>query len=221
MRARVAVTLLASFLFLTAATTSRSQPAGAAPKNTRANPATPSRARSELDVIRNNWLHYTDAPNSLYHFLTSEAFKLLETRAGQISQITTKDELLQRQAAVRQTIWRLIGPFPERTPLNSRVTGTVRKQGYRIENVIYESLPGFLVTASLFIPDEVRTPAPAILFCSGHSSGVYRLPLYQLPLLNLVRKGFIVLAIDPIGQGERLQYFDPAKGESSIGSTTK
>ena len=44
--------------------------------------------------------------------------------------------------------------------------------------------------------------------------------MYQQPLLNLVKKGFIVLAIDPIGQGERLQYFDPVKGESTIGSST-
>ena len=91
-----------------------------------------------------------------------------------------------------------------------------KKEGYKVENLIYESLPGFYVTASLFIPDKVKKPAPAILFCSGHSTGVYRLPSYQLPLLNLVKKGFIVLAIDPIGQGERLQYFDPAKGASTV-----
>ena len=146
---------------------------------------------------------------------------MLDTRAVKISQINTKDELLQRQAEVRQTMWEILGPFPEKTPLNAKITGTVKKKGYRIENVIYESLPGFYVTASLFIPENVKKPAPAILFCSGHSTDVYRLPLYQLPLLNLVKKGFIVLAIDPIGQGERLQYFNPEKGESIIGSSTQ
>jgi len=178
-------------------------------------------AQNELDVIRNSWLQYSDAPNSFYHFLTSQAFEMLESRAGKISQIKTKDELLQRQAEVQQTIWDILGQFPEKTPLNAKITSIVKKNGYRVENVIYESLPGFFVTASLFIPDNVRKPAPAILFCSGHSSDVYRLPLYQLPLLNLVKKGFIVLAIDPIGQGERLQYFNPEKGESIIGSSTQ
>jgi len=177
-------------------------------------------AQNELDVIRNNWLQYSDAPNSLYHFLTGEGYKLLETRAKEIAHINTKDELLQRQAKIRKTMWEVLGPFPEKTPLNAKITGTVKKNGYRIENVIYESLPGFYVTASLFIPENVKKPAPAILFCSGHSTGVYRLPLYQLPFLNLVKKGFIVLAIDPIGQGERLQYFNPEKGESTIGSST-
>lgn len=96
-----------------------------------------------------------------------------------------------------------------------------KKDGYSVENIIYESLPGYYVTASLFIPDKVKRPAPAILFCSGHSAEAYRRDLYQLPLLNLVKKGFIVLAFDPAGQGERLQYFDPEKGESLIGSSTK
>jgi hypothetical protein len=179
------------------------------------------KAQNELDVIRNNWLQYTDAPNSFYHFLTGEAYQMLESRANEISQIKTKDQLLQRQAELKRTMWKILGPFQERTPLNSKITSTVRKNGYRIENIIYESLPGFFVTASLFIPDNLKKPAPAILFCSGHSTGVYRLPYYQLPLLNLVKKGFIVLAIDPIGQGERLQYFNPQKGGSIIGSSTQ
>jgi hypothetical protein len=117
-------------------------------------------------------------------------------------------------------MWEIIGPFPEKTALNAKVTSIVKKNGYSVENIIYESLPGFYVTASLFVPLNIRKPAPAILFCSGHSSGAYRLPLYQLPLLNLVKKGFIVLAIDPLGQGERLQYFDPDKGESVIRGST-
>jgi hypothetical protein len=50
-------------------------------------------AQDELDVIRNNWLKYTDAPNSFYHFLSGEAFKLLESRAKKISEIKTKEEL--------------------------------------------------------------------------------------------------------------------------------
>lgn len=182
-------------------------------------------AQSELDVIwqrdYHQWRYFTDAPNSLYRILTGEAFELLESRASKIAQIKTKDELLKRQSELRHTVWEILGPFREKTPLNAKITGIVKKNGYSIENLIYESLPGFYVTASLFIPDNVKKPAPAILFCSGHSTGVYRLPSYQLPLLNLVKKGFIVLAFDPIGQGERLQYFDPVKGESTIGSSTR
>ncbi len=174
----------------------------------------------ELDVINSYWLLYSDASNSLYQHLTGQGYDLLEKRAESLKNLRTLNDWQARQTEVRNTLWNIIGPFPDKTPLNARITGTVKKNGYRIENVIYESLPGFYVTASLFIPDKIKKPAPGILFCSGHSTGVYRLKNYQTPLLNLVSKGFVVLAIDPIGQGERLQYFDPAKGASVIGSST-
>jgi len=177
--------------------------------------------QNDLDVLRNIWLLYSDASNSLYRHLTGEAFKMLETRAANVNRIQNINDWEKRQANVRQKLWDILGPFPEKTPLNAKITSKVKKDGYKVENVIYESVPGYYVTASLFIPDKVKKPAPAILFCSGHSHGAYRLESYQLPLLNLVRKGFIVLAIDPAGQGERLQYLDPVKGESVIGSSTK
>jgi len=182
-------------------------------------------AQDDLNILfprqRNiGWLKYTDAPNSLFHHLTGEGFKLLELRSAAMAELTTRDDWEKRKSEVQRILWDVTGSFPEKTPLNARITGKVKKNGYRVENVIYESLPGFYVTASLFIPEKFKKPAPAILFCSGHSSPVYRLQSYQLPLLNLVKKGFIVLAIDPIGQGERLQYFDPEKGESVIGGST-
>ena len=177
--------------------------------------------KDELNVLTNNWLQYSDISNSLYHHLTGEAYRMLERRAEKINQLQDINDWRKRQDEVRQILWDIIGPFPVKTPLNAKITSTVKKIGYKVENIIYESLPGFYVTSSLFIPDKIKKPAPAILFCSGHSHGAYRLESYQLPLLNLVKKGFIVLAIDPVSQGERLQYFDPEKGESMIGSSTK
>ncbi len=178
-------------------------------------------AQNESDVLRNKWLQHSDASNSLYHHLTGEAFQLLDSREEKTAQLLTPAEWRQRQEQIKQAMWDAVGSFPGKTPLNPKTTGKIVKEGYSIENVVYESLPGFYVTASLFIPDNIKKPAPAILFCSGHSSIAYRRPLYQLPLLNLVKKGFVVLAIDPIGQGERLQYYDRVKGESVIGSSTK
>lgn len=177
--------------------------------------------QENLNIIKNNWLAYSDAPNSLYHYLTGEAFNLLKQRAAVVDQLKSISDWEKRQEYVRNTLWDILGPFPEKTPLNAKVIRKFKKDGYSVENIIYESLPGYYVTASLFIPDKVKRPAPAILFCSGHSAEAYRRDLYQLPLLNLVKKGFIVLAFDPAGQGERLQYFDPEKGESLIGSSTK
>lgn len=178
-------------------------------------------AQEELDILRGHWLKYTDAPNALYHHLTREAYQLLDSREAEVSEIKSQNEWRERQNEVKQKIWKAVGEFSEKTPLNPKITGKIKKDGYTVENLIYESLPGFYVTASLFIPDDLKKPAPAILFCTGHSGIAYRRPLCQQPLLNLVKKGFIVLAFDPIGQGERLQYYDQEKGESIIGSSTK
>lgn len=177
--------------------------------------------QEDLNIIKNNWLAYSDAPNSLYHYLTGEAFILLKQRTETVDQLKSISDWEKRREYVRNTLWDIIGPFPEKTPLNAKVIRKFKKDGYSVENIIYESLPGYYVTASLFIPERIKRPAPAILFCSGHSAEAYRRDLYQLPLLNLVKKGFIVLAFDPAGQGERLQYLDHEKRESVIGSSTK
>lgn len=186
-------------------------------------------AQAELDVMRirhdimpipnNHWLKYSDASNSLIHYLNDEALKLLDARSEKVSQLTTQAKWKERQLQIRQAIWKTLGAFPKKTPLNAKTTGKIKKDGYCVENIIYESLPDFYVTGSLFIPDGIKAPAPAILFCSGHTREAYRKQSYQLPVLNLVRKGFIVLAIDPIGQGERLQYINPLTDESVIGAS--
>lgn len=169
-----------------------------------------------IPVANNHWLEYSDAPNSLIHYLNEEAFRLLDDRSEKISKLITQAEWKERKLHIRETIWKLTGAFPEKTALHAKITGQVKKNGYHLENVIYESLPDFYVTGSLFIPDGLKAPAPAILFCSGHSGEAYRKLAYQLPVLNLVKKGFVVLAIDPAGQGERIQYVDPLTRKSVI-----
>jgi len=77
------------------------------------------------------------------------------------------------------------------------------------------------VTGALFIPEGHRGRGPAILKVIGHSADAFRRDIYQNVILNLVHKGFIVLAIDPMGQGERVQYLDPEKGRSVVGGSTR
>ena len=173
----------------------------------------------DLTIIQ-NWMLYSDAENSLYHHFRSEAFELLDARAHAVAAIATESEWRARQKIVRKVIAEAMGPFPEKTPLNVRALGTLQKDGYRVEKFVYESQPSFFVTAALFLPDSLDRPAPAILFCSGHYEDAFRNPAYQILILNLVKKGFVVLAFDPIGQGERLQYLDPATGKSRIGFPT-
>ncbi len=100
------------------------------------------------------------------------------------------------------------GPFADRTALNATVTGTIERNGYRIEKVIFESQPKFFVTANLYVPTRGAGPFPAILFPLGHESGAKAHEAWQRVLANLAMRGFVLLAWDPIGQGERIQMWD-------------
>lgn len=175
-----------------------------------------TRAQQEFDGLRgtHNWIGFSDAPNTLYHHLAAQAYDFLEVREQEVSKIRTLMQWKQRQQQVRNKLTEVTGAFPAKTPLNSVVTRTIQKENYTIEHIIYESMPGYYVTASLFIPHNRKGKTPAIIYCSGHSNTGYR--SYQNILLNLVSKGFIVFAFDPIGQGERLQYYNTVTNKSAF-----
>jgi dienelactone hydrolase len=107
---------------------------------------------------------------------------------------------------VREKIQQSFGPWPEKTPLNPRITGVVERDAYKIENIIFESRPNFLVTANLYIPKGRDFPLPGVVGTCGHSATGKMINLYQSFAQGLARQGYVVLIYDPIGQGERLQY---------------
>ncbi|MBN1505974.1 MAG: prolyl oligopeptidase family serine peptidase [Sedimentisphaerales bacterium] len=107
---------------------------------------------------------------------------------------------------VQEKIQRCFGPWPQKTPLNPRTTGIVERDAYRIEKVIFESRPNFLVTANLYVPKGRDVLLPGVVGTCGHSSNGKAYLAYQGFAQGLARQGYVVLIFDPIGQGERLQY---------------
>ena len=91
------------------------------------------------------------------------------------------------------------GPRP---PLNVKIVGTIRQPGYRIEKLYYESLPGLYVPANLYIPDEIRGSAPAVLYVCGHSRT--QKVSYQPHPRKFAQLGFVCLIIETIQWGEVL-----------------
>lgn len=113
-----------------------------------------------------------------------------------------------------------IGGLPEeRCELRSERMGELRREDYNVETIVFESLPNFHVTANVYVPrrsedeDEEDEVYPGILFCCGHSDSGKGSHIYQQACIDLVRNGFVVFAIDPLGQGERHQFYDPETGE--------
>ncbi len=132
---------------------------------------------------------------------------LLDAREAQVRSWTAADAKA-RKAQVRERLIRSLGGLPERTPLNARVTGIIQADGYRIEKIVFESQPRFFVTANLYVPTRGTGPFPAILFPLGHEDGAKAHAAWQQVLVTMARKGYVCLAWDTLGQGERVQLYD-------------
>jgi cephalosporin-C deacetylase-like acetyl esterase len=152
----------------------------------------------------------------LTRYLTAIAEKQWDERAKAIAAIRTPADVAKRQAYARSRILESFGGFPkERAPLRARIVGAFDREGYRVERLIYESLPEFYVTANVYVPLKSKRPFPAVLLTAGHS-GMHGKDLATNQQLggSLARRGILALAYDPIGAGERLQYYDPEMGRS-------
>ena len=151
---------------------------------------------------------YPDIHGMLPAYLRAAANSLLDEREQRVAKIATLADLKSRQQYVRERIRGYLGDLPERTPLNPRVVGSLDRGDYRVERIIFESRPGFYVTANLYLPKTGTPPYPAILYPLGHERGAKAHQAWQRCLASFARRGFVALAWDPLGQGERIQMFD-------------
>src|SRR5262249_8601603 len=93
---------------------------------------------------------------------------------------------------------------------NAKVTGTVEREGYRIEKVVFESRPNYLVTGNLYVPTGRKFPLPGVVGVCGHSLNGKAADAYQAFAQNLGRLGYVCFIFDPVGQGERFQFLTDA-----------
>jgi dienelactone hydrolase len=117
----------------------------------------------------------------------------------------------QRRLTLRKAMFAAMGPFPEKAcPLEPKVRGVLKREGYRIEKLIFQSRPDIWVTASAYVPETVQGKCPAVLAVHGHWPWARRDPVVQARCLGLVKLGFFVLAVDAFGAGER--FNEPGRG---------
>jgi len=111
-----------------------------------------------------------DAREQLARRLNALAIPRLEARAREVSAIQSRGAAEQRQQKVRAKLLDMIGGLPsERSPLNAKSSGTLERDGFRIEKIVFESLPGFYVTANVYMPAAGAGPFPAVVMTPGHS----------------------------------------------------
>lgn len=146
------------------------------------------------------------AQDPLLRWMDHIAQQQLEKREKAIAGIHSIADAEGRKQSVRQTLLSVIGGLPDYNgPLNPRITGHLQSGNYVIDKVIFESLPGFYVTANLYRPNQPGR-YPGVLLQAGHTQEGK--PEGQRLAANLALKGFVILAFDPVGQGEREQTYD-------------
>jgi hypothetical protein len=164
---------------------------------------------------------FYDVADQMIHDMRRRSEACLRSQEAAKAQIRSVADFEAHRAKVRQAFLSAIGGLPEeRTPLHPEVTGQVDGGSYTIEKLIYQSLPDFFVTSLLYLPKEREARAPAVLFVCGHAESGKAYPVYQAVCADLASNGFVVLAMDPPGQGERYQYWEPETGRRIVGGCT-
>ncbi len=109
-----------------------------------------------------------------------------------------------RKEALRGAMFAAMGPFPEKPcDLEPKIVGVLKRDGYRIEKLLFQSRPDVWVTAHAYVLEGVKSKTPAVLAVHGHWPWARRDPVVQARCLGLVKLGFFVLALDAFGAGER------------------
>jgi cephalosporin-C deacetylase-like acetyl esterase len=151
----------------------------------------------------------------LHQQLLDLASRQQQTRRAHFAAVATKGDLETLQKALREKLLNMVGGLPSSQGVPpARTLGQIEAEDYVIEKLVFESLPGYFVSALLYRPQKITGRLPGILSPCGHSAVGKAAAPYQILHLNLVKRGYVVLTYDPVGQGERSQFWDVQQKKS-------
>ena len=127
-----------------------------------------------------------------------------------LADIHTLEDWQVRRAEYRRQLQEMLGlwPMPERGDLHAIVTGKIEREEFTVEKLHFQALPKLYVTANLYLPRHIPSPAPAILYVCGHSRVVTNgvscgnKTYYQHHGEWFARNGYVCLVIDTLQLGE-------------------
>ena len=141
--------------------------------------------------------------NMMKNHLTRIVDRQFAVRDSLLSTLESVEDWEQRSMEIKEAMRSWAGSFPKKTPLNSRITGRLEREEYIVEKLLFESRPGNIVSANVYLPRDISTPRPAILNVIGHTAIGKADERYQNLGISQAKKGFIALVMDGLGQGER------------------
>jgi dienelactone hydrolase len=151
-----------------------------------------------------------EAPRKTYiEFIRDQAARL--RRALPAEPPATEAAWQARLAKVRAGLMGSFGRMPDvPCDLAPEILGTIRRDGYVIERLTFQSRPGVRVTATLYRPDPLKVRTAAVLSVHGHWAWARIDPHVQARCIGLARLGYVAMAVDAFGAGERA--IDPKPG---------
>ena len=160
---------------------------------------------------------FSGRATQLNEFLAERQKKMLDRGDEVRAKLNSLDQVKDHARRMRETFIEKLGGIPARDcPPDAKTTKVLRQDGYTLESIVFRARRGVYVTASLYLPDDLPTPAPAVLFLSGHTREGRMGTRYQEVCQILAHAGLIVFAPDPVGQGERMSFYDPATGQCAV-----
>lgn len=146
--------------------------------------------------------------NTVQEFYLEKVRHTQAVRKARLAALKTREDAEKLVAETRAKV-RSCFQFPaEKCPLNAKITGTLDAPEFTMEKIMFQSRENYSVTANFYLPKKREGKVPAILFVCGHSADGKGSAVYQTAMRGLAMRGFAVLAIDPVGQGERHQFLD-------------
>lgn len=136
--------------------------------------------------------------------LISFSLKREAAKAYNLLQVPgSKDEWITRREELRDNILRhaRVSRNPD-LPLEYKETGIYKGEGFSIKNIFFQARPDVYATANLYIP-EGKGPFPAVVVAMGHARNGKLYPEYQALGQTLALNGYVAIALDPWGAGER------------------
>ena len=148
----------------------------------------------------------TYRPNKQYlEFIRKQAAELRKNDRPP----ATKEEWAKQEAELRKNLfaaWGGTACFPEKPcDLDPQQHGEpLKRDGYRVEKIIFQTRPGVRMTANLYVPDAAKKQkAPAILHGPRPLARAKQDPVVQSRCIGAAKLGFVVLCVDAFGAGER------------------
>lgn len=128
-----------------------------------------------------------------------------EISARCLMEVRTLDDWNRRRPGLRRELLEMLGldPLPPRTPLKAVITGHLDRPNYRIEKIVFQSLPGLYVTGNFYLPRQAGGRLPTVLYLCGHAPHPLGAKFnYQDRAAAFASEGFACLILDTLEFGE-------------------